>query len=166
MFPWRDALWNVKPDMLICWHQGFRLFWRWKSRPTGRPRLPTDLRRLIREMAARNVTWREERIARELKLKLGIRVSPCTVGKYLRVGRVSVREYLRRCRTRAGQRSSTPHPCRPRCSTYYRSRRTTMSSGSRKWRREARIGFLRSTPHSDLLCGMGSFVTKESQARI
>ena len=40
MFAWRDALWNVKPDTLIRWHQkGFRLFWRWKSRPTGRPRL-------------------------------------------------------------------------------------------------------------------------------
>jgi hypothetical protein len=38
-------------------------------------------------MAAANVTWGEERIANELKLKLGIRVSPRTVGKYLRSGR-------------------------------------------------------------------------------
>ena len=45
-----------------------------------------DLRQLIREMAAENVTWGEERIANELKLKLGIRVSPRTVGKYLRAG--------------------------------------------------------------------------------
>ena len=75
MFPWRDALWNVKPDTLIGWHrQGFRLFWRWKSKPTGRPRLPKDLRQMIREMAADNVTWGEERIANELTLKLGIRV--------------------------------------------------------------------------------------------
>jgi putative transposase len=88
MFAWRDALWNVKPDTLIRWHQkGFRLFWRWKSRPAGRPPLPKDLRQLIREMAARNVTWGEVRIANELKLKLGIRVSPRTVGKYLRAGR-------------------------------------------------------------------------------
>jgi putative transposase len=87
MFEWRDALWNVKPDTLIRWHRkGFRLFWRWKSKPTGRPRLPKDLRQLIREMAADNVTWGEERIANELKLKLGIRVSPRTVGKYLRIG--------------------------------------------------------------------------------
>jgi hypothetical protein len=36
MFAWRDALWNVKPDTLIGWHgQGFRLFWRLKSKPTG-----------------------------------------------------------------------------------------------------------------------------------
>jgi len=88
MFEWRDALWNVKPDTLIRWHRkGFRLFWRWKSTPTGRPRLPEDLRQLIREMAAGNATWGEERIANELKLKLGIRVSPRTVGKYLRSGR-------------------------------------------------------------------------------
>jgi len=34
-------------------------------------------------MAAENSTWGEERIANELKLKLGIRVSPRTVQKYL-----------------------------------------------------------------------------------
>ena len=84
-FPWRGALVNVKPDTLTRWHRkGFRLFWRWKSKPAGRPPLSKDLRRLIREMAADNVTWGEGRIADELKLKLGIRVSPRTVGKYLR----------------------------------------------------------------------------------
>lgn len=36
IFTWRDALVNVKPDTLIRWQRkGFRLFWRWKSRPTG-----------------------------------------------------------------------------------------------------------------------------------
>jgi transposase InsO family protein len=87
MFQWRDALVNVKPDTLIRWHRkGFRLFWRWKSKPTGRPRLPKDLRELICKMASENPTWGEERIANELKLKLGIRVSPRTVEKYLRNG--------------------------------------------------------------------------------
>src|SRR5262245_36399065 len=57
MFEWRDALWNVKPDMLIGWHRkGFRLFWHWKSQPRGRPRLPQDLRQLIRAMAGDNMT--------------------------------------------------------------------------------------------------------------
>ena len=52
MFEWRDALWNVKPDTLIRWHRkGFRLFWRWKSTPTGRPRLPKDLRQLAKGFA-------------------------------------------------------------------------------------------------------------------
>ena len=84
MFWWRGALVNVKPDTFIRWHRkGFRLLWRWKSRPVGRPRLPQNLRRLIREMAAENPTWGEERIANELKLKLTIQVSPRTVGKYL-----------------------------------------------------------------------------------
>ena len=49
MFSWRDALVNVQPDTLLRWHRkGFRLLWRWKSRPVGRPRIPTDLRRLPR----------------------------------------------------------------------------------------------------------------------
>src|SRR5215470_6751290 len=71
---------------LIVNHRPFRLFWRWKSKPMGRQRLPRELRRLIREMAAENATWGEERIANELKLKLGIRVSPRTVENYLRDG--------------------------------------------------------------------------------
>jgi putative transposase len=88
MFSWRDALVNVKPDTFLRWHRKrFRLFWRWKSRPVGRPQIPKDLRRLIREIAAENPTWGEERIANELKLKLSIQVSPRTVGKYLRKDR-------------------------------------------------------------------------------
>jgi len=83
-FDWRDALVVVKPDTIIRWHRkGFRLFWRRKSRPVGRPRLPEDLQQLIRAMAAENLTWGEERIANELKLKLGIRVAPSTVRKYM-----------------------------------------------------------------------------------
>src|SRR6516225_1518569 len=80
----RGALVNVQPDTFLRWHRkGFRLFWRWKSRPVGRPRIPRDLRRLIREMAAENPTWGEERIANELKLQLTIQVSPRTAGKYV-----------------------------------------------------------------------------------
>jgi len=87
LFDWRNALVVVKPDTFIRWHRkGFRLFWRWKSRPVGRPRLPQDLQELIRKMAAENPTWGEERIANELKLKLGIRVSPRAVGKYVAGG--------------------------------------------------------------------------------
>jgi hypothetical protein len=38
LFRWRDTLVVVQPQALVRWHrQGFRLFWRWKSRP-GRPR--------------------------------------------------------------------------------------------------------------------------------
>jgi len=80
LIDWRQLITVVKPKTLIRWHRnGFRLFWRWKSRPQGRPRVPADLRQLIAEMAAANRTWGEERIASELLVKLGIRVSPRTV---------------------------------------------------------------------------------------
>jgi transposase InsO family protein len=83
LFHWRDALVVVQPQTLVRWHrQGFRLFRRWKSRP-GRPPIPAELRQLIRDMAVNNPSWGEERIANELLLKLGIRVSPRTVRKYM-----------------------------------------------------------------------------------
>lgn len=82
-FDWRHALAVVQPATLTRWHQqGFRLFWRWKSRP-GRPPIPADLQALIRRMAQENPTWGQERIANELMLKLGLRVSPRTVRKYM-----------------------------------------------------------------------------------
>jgi putative transposase len=81
---WRSMLTVVQPDTLIRWHrQGWRLFWRWKSR-LGRPPISADLQRLIVTMARANPTWGEERIADELLLKLGLTVSPRTVGRYLR----------------------------------------------------------------------------------
>ena len=82
-FDWRQALAVVQPATFTRWHrEGFRLFWRWKSHP-GRPRIPATLQALIRQMARDNLTWGEERIANELLLKLGLRVSPRTVRKYM-----------------------------------------------------------------------------------
>jgi transposase InsO family protein len=82
-FNWRQALAIVHPQTFLRWHrQGFQLFWRWKSSP-GRPPIPADLQALIRRMARENPSWGEERIANELLLKLGIRVSPRTIRKYL-----------------------------------------------------------------------------------
>ncbi len=82
-FNWRDALVVVKPATLIRWHrEGFRRYWKLKSRP-GRPALPRDVRTLICRMALENPNWGEERIANELFLKLGLRVSPRTVRKYM-----------------------------------------------------------------------------------
>src|SRR5258706_14597210 len=51
-----NALAIVKPETVIKWHRaGFRSYWRWKSRRSGgRPTLPTEIRKLIREMSIAN----------------------------------------------------------------------------------------------------------------
>jgi len=92
LIDWRQLLTVVKPETLIRWHRkGFRLFWRRKSRRPGRPRVPADLRQLIAEMAVANRTWGEERIASELLVKLGVRISPRTVRRYMPSGSGSKR---------------------------------------------------------------------------
>src|SRR5258706_14087325 len=83
LFDWRSALVIVRPETLVRWHRaGWRLLWRWKSRP-GRPPIPLELRQLIRRMATENRSWGEERIANELLVKLAVRASPRTVRKYM-----------------------------------------------------------------------------------
>jgi putative transposase len=83
LFDWRASLVVVRPATLIRWHHaGFRLLWHLKSHP-GRPPIPIELRQLIRRMAADNPLWGEERIANELLVKLGLRLSPRTVRKYM-----------------------------------------------------------------------------------
>jgi hypothetical protein len=74
----------VHPETVVRWHrEGFRLYWRWKSRARGgRPRLPRDLRDLIREMSLANPLWGAPRIHGEL-LKLGIEIAQSTVAKYM-----------------------------------------------------------------------------------
>ncbi len=53
---WRPALLVVRPDTLLRWHRdGFRAFWRRKSRPgPGHPPLPMETIALIQNMAAEN----------------------------------------------------------------------------------------------------------------
>lgn len=54
---WRSALVVVRPETLVRWHRNtWRLFWRWKSRPRGRPALPIEICDLVRTMAAENPT--------------------------------------------------------------------------------------------------------------
>ena len=82
---WRHALVIVKPDTVLRWHRrGFRLYWRWKSRPRGpgRPRIPRAVQELIRQMCRANPTWGAPRIHGEL-LKLGITIAEATVGHYM-----------------------------------------------------------------------------------
>ena len=83
LFDLKEAVVVVRPATIIRWHRlGWRIFWGWKSR-AGRPRIPAELQSLIRQMATENPLWGEERIANELLVKLGIRVSPRTVRKYM-----------------------------------------------------------------------------------
>src|ERR1700720_991254 len=79
-----NAVTIVQPATIIRWHRaGFRLYWRWKSRSRGgRPKIPSEIRRLIREMSLANRLWGAPRIHGEL-LKLGIEVAQSTVAKYM-----------------------------------------------------------------------------------
>ncbi len=82
---WRSVLVIVQPETVIRWHQqGFRLYWRWKSRAktVGRPMIEAELRILIRRMCRENPTWGAPRIHSELQL-LGYHVSETTVDRYM-----------------------------------------------------------------------------------
>src|ERR1022692_4338050 len=77
-----EAMVLVKPATAIQWHrQGFRLFWRWRSR-SGRPSMDREIRDLIGQMSSANPLWGAPRIHGEL-LKLGIEISQATVAKYM-----------------------------------------------------------------------------------
>jgi hypothetical protein len=109
-FDWCSVLVIVKPATLIGWHRAaFRRFWRWKSKPVGRPPVSAEVRRLIRRMSAENLTWGEERIADELWLKLQIRLSPRTVENTLGNRRTGVAE-------ESALVDLSPEPCTGYCS--------------------------------------------------
>ena len=78
-----DAMVLVKPATVVQWHRkGFRLYWRWRSRRLGRPKVSTEVRDLIPQMSLANPLWGAPRIHGEL-LMLGIEVSQATVGRYM-----------------------------------------------------------------------------------
>src|ERR1700726_4573604 len=74
----------LRPETLVRWHRdGFRRYWRWKSRSRGgRPQIDTELRALIRHMSMENLLCGAPRIRGEL-LKLGFSVAPSTVATYM-----------------------------------------------------------------------------------
>ena len=79
-----NALTIVKPETVVRWYRaGFRSYWRWKSQPrSGRPMVPAEIRRLIREMSIANPLWGAPRIHGEL-LKLGIEIGQTSVARYM-----------------------------------------------------------------------------------
>jgi putative transposase len=80
---WCTTLILVKPQTVVAWHRkGFRLFWAYRSRRRGRPRVNTEIHALVRQMAQANVAWGAPRIHGEL-LKLGFQISQATVSRYM-----------------------------------------------------------------------------------
>src|SRR3981081_3957238 len=78
-----DAMVLVKPATVVQWHhKGFRLYGRWRSRCPGRPKTGAEIRDLIRRMSKANPLWGAPRIHGEL-LKLGIKISQATVGRWM-----------------------------------------------------------------------------------
>src|SRR5713101_8125912 len=74
----------LRPETLVRWHRdGFRRYWRWKSRSRGgRPQIEAELRALIRQMSVENFLWGAPRIHGEL-LKLGFEIAQSSVAKYM-----------------------------------------------------------------------------------
>ncbi|MCK4560909.1 MAG: integrase core domain-containing protein [Calditrichia bacterium] len=81
---WKSTLLIVKPETVVKWHrQGFKLYWRWKSKSKpGRPRISKEIRDLIKRMVHENPYWGAPRIHSELYL-LGYDIAESTISKYL-----------------------------------------------------------------------------------
>ncbi len=80
---WREVLIIVKPDTVVRWHkQGFKLFWKRKSRHGGRSPIKKEIRDLVLKMANANPFWGAPRIHGEL-LKLGIEICERTVSNLM-----------------------------------------------------------------------------------
>jgi hypothetical protein len=80
----------VQPATVARWQrESLRRCWRRRSGPRpGRPRIDSEVRALIRRMAAENRLWGAPRIHGEL-LKLGLVVSERTVSRYLGNSRIA-----------------------------------------------------------------------------
>jgi hypothetical protein len=70
---WRDAVLLVKPETILRWHrEGFRFFWKWKSRrrKPAEPKIATELIVLILQMEEENRLWGAMLIHRSLAVKI------------------------------------------------------------------------------------------------
>ena len=84
----RRAGWLVAPETLLGWHRRrIARHWTQPCRAPGRPCTSVELRRLIIEMAASNLTWGYRRITGEL-VGLGHRVGASTVWRILKQHRI------------------------------------------------------------------------------
>jgi putative transposase len=82
---WRSGIHIVQASTVVGWHRhGFRVFWTWKIRRgrPGRPKVPGEVRVLIRTMSRENPLWGAPKIHGEL-LKLQIDIGETSVSKYM-----------------------------------------------------------------------------------
>src|SRR5713226_10739637 len=111
---WRESLIIVQPETVLRWRRsGWLALWRYRSSGRwrgGRPRVSSEVRNLIRQMARENFLWGAPRIHGEL-LMLGFSVFQATVSRYLPApgGRPtqSWRSFLRNQAIAFGQYSET-----------------------------------------------------------
>jgi len=82
---WRCALVLIQPATVLKWHRnGYRRYWRRRSGGLGgRPRIPRSHISLIRRISSDHPEWGEDRIALELKAKLGVEHAPSTIRRYM-----------------------------------------------------------------------------------
>ncbi len=84
-YDWKSRAFIMQASTVIGWHRkGFRLFWTWKIRRNrpGRPKVPKEVRELIRTMSRENPLWGAPKMHGEL-LKLGIDIGETSVSKYM-----------------------------------------------------------------------------------
>ena len=83
---WRQSLMIVQAETVLRWRRnGWSTIWGYRSRGGwrgGRPRVSSEVRHLITQMARENYLWGAPRIHGEL-LMLGFTVSQATVSRYL-----------------------------------------------------------------------------------
>ena len=82
---WRHALVLIQPATVLRWHrEGYCRYWRRRSGEFGgRPRIPRSHISLIRRISSDHPEWGEDRIALELKAKLGVEHTPSTIRRYM-----------------------------------------------------------------------------------
>jgi putative transposase len=82
---WRSALVIVRPETVIGWQRTrFKRYWWRLSQPKGpgRPRVSSEIRKLVKNMVTANPLWGAPRIHGEL-LKLGFEISERTVSRLM-----------------------------------------------------------------------------------
>src|SRR5215831_11176889 len=101
----RSALVFVQPETVPGWQRKrFKRYWRRlsQSKGPGRPRVDSEIRKLVRTMAGANPIWGAPRIHGEL-LKLGFEISERTVSRLMPKDRKPTQTWMTFVRNHVGQ---------------------------------------------------------------